>query len=97
MHRYFRAELPQALIMELSLILKDNVMSIHNFTVNSDTREGIPLKCFGVFRVVIVIYGNAYWEKILLRGMHHLINNMDHMCISVTEPSSVIRSKIKVV
>ena len=38
-----------------------------------------------------------YKKKLLLRCIHHfksdLINNMDHMRISGTEPSSVIRSQ----
>ena len=42
---------------------------------------------------------NKYEKRLLLRCIHHfksdLINNMDHMRISGTEPSSVILSQTK--
>ena len=45
-----------------------------------------------------IIYGK-YEKRLLLRCIHHfksdLINNMDHMRISGTEPSSVILSQTK--
>ena len=46
--------------------------------------EGIPINIFPV----IGIWGTKYLKS-------HLINNMDHMRISGTEPMSVILSQIK--
>ena len=44
-------------------------------------------------------YATGLWERCFRRCIHHfksdLINNMDHMHISGTEPSSVILSKTK--
>ena len=44
-------------------------------------------------------YEREYEKRLLLRCIHHfksdLINNMDHMRISGTEPSSVILSQTK--
>ena len=53
-------------------------------------------------KVVILKFSSIVYEikkRLLLRCLHHfksdLINNMDHMCISGTEPSSVILSQTK--
>ena len=46
-----------------------------------------------------ILYEEKYKKRLLLRCIHHfksdLINNMDHMRISGTEPSSVILSQTK--
>ena len=54
------------------------------------------------YRLTLGVYsGNAgkYQKRLLLRWIHHfksdLINNMDNMRISDTEPSLVIRNKTK--
>ena len=58
------------------------------------------------YRLFIALYTNStyiiwlkYEKRLLLRCIHHfksdLINNMDHMRISGTEPSSVILSQTK--
>ena len=47
----------------------------------------------------LFLYLNQYKKRLLLRYVHHfesdLINNMDHMRISGTEPSSVILNQTK--
>ena len=54
---------------------------------------------FWIVLFIITAILSEYEKRLLLRCMHHfksdLINNMDHMRISGTEPSSVILSKTK--
>ena len=66
---------------------------------NNVTAEGkksnIKIECFTQYQNIL----NKYKKRLLPSCIHHfksdLINNMDHMRISGTEPSSVIRSQTK--
>ena len=78
----------------VSWVNKGNNILVYHTVYKHIARIAIGTSCASLnLKSLFVIY-KIYRKIILLRCLHHfksdLINNMDHMCISGTEPSSVV-------
>ena len=68
-------------------------------SAKTDIEVAMDIHCVLEAKTNTVTCNSEYEQRLLLRYIHHfksdLINDMDHMRISGTEPSSVILSQTK--